>query len=255
MEYISSKNNPKIKKIRSLSVKKYRESFGLFVLEGEKVVREAISLQKGIDTICVRESETQRFDSLIENFKMQTLVLSDEVFDSISSTQTPQDILAVVKVSKQNLFDKQLSKVVVLDRLQDPGNVGTIIRSGIASGFEDFVLIETADPYSDKVVRSSSGTILHANIFQVTTSEFIEFVKRTNLDLVVAEANKISVYDNKLKLPKTFGLVIGNEGSGISDEIHSLPHISVSIPMDKRVESLNAGVSASILMFLLSKND
>lgn len=251
MKFIKSKDNDTIKQIHSLSVKKYREQLGLFILEGEKVCKEAISSSvERIEQVIIKEGAEDKYLHLVNN--LNTICVSVEVFNFLSSTISPQDIMLVVKSCFYKLSNCSSGNILVLDHLQDPGNLGTIIRSAIASGFYDIVLIDSADPYSDKTIRSASGTIMHAKLYKATTENFVDFCTRKNYNIVIAEANKQSVFDKSFKINRPFALVIGNEGNGVSDEIKNKKQTSVSIPMDKRVESLNAGVSASILMFLLN---
>lgn len=254
MKLISSKENDLIKQIHSLSVKKYREQFGLFVLEGEKVCKETlINFKSRVVQVVIRQGAEEKFEA--EVCGLDCIAVTSEVFNFLSSTVEPQDIMLVVKANYSELENCSSNNVLVLDRVQDPGNVGTIIRSAIASGFYDIVLINCADPYSDKVIRSASGTILIAKLYKSTTENFIDFCKRKNYNIIIAEANKKSIFDKSLVIPSPYALVIGNEGRGVSDEIKSKKALSVSIPMDIRVESLNAGVSASILMFLLNNKE
>ena len=145
--------------------------------------------------------------------------------------------------------------MLALDHLQDPGNLGTIIRSAVASGFTDIILIDSVDPYNDKTIRSASGTIFFPKFYKLKMQEFLDFTKFNGYSLLIAEAGKQSIFDSSLVLPNKYILVIGNEGNGISEEVLSSPHKSISIPMDAKVESLNAGVSASVLMFILSNKN
>lgn len=251
MKIISSKENKLIKKFRSLSVKKYREQFALYKIEGEKVVLEALKLGGLVETLLIKEGHEENYLPLIAEFDGEVYALSKDVFDSLSDTTTSQNIMAIVKKKSAPKIDVK-SNILVLDHLQDPGNLGTIIRSCVAFGIDNIVLVESVDPYNDKTIRSASGTIFYPNFYEFSKEDFISFVKINNLNIVVAEANEKSVFDRSFVPPWPFALVIGNEGRGVSQEIRNLKKMSVSIPMAKCVESLNAGVSASILMLLLT---
>lgn len=250
MKIISSIDNSLIKKIKSLSVKKYREQFALFLVEGEKVVKEALNQSGLVETLLVDEAYQNKYDELIKTNYDKVIIVTSKVYDSLTNTVSPQRIMAVVKKREEKSIETSTS-ILVLDGLQDPGNLGTIIRSAVASGFEDIVLIDSVDPYNDKTIRSASGTIFFPNFIKMKREEFIDFSKTANYNILIAEAGENNIFSDKLKIKKPYALVIGNEGNGISKEILSLKHTSISIPMDSRVESLNASVSASVLMFIL----
>ena len=251
MKIISSKENKLIKKFRSLSVKKYREQFALYKIEGEKVVLEAVKQGNLVETLLIKEGHEENYLPLITNFEGEVYMLSREVFDSLADTSSPQNIIAIVKKKSAPKLDVKRN-ILVLDHLQDPGNLGTIIRSCVAFGIDNIILVDSVDPYNDKTIRSASGTIFYPNFYEFSKEEFISFAKENKLNIVVAEANEKSVFDSTFVSPWPFTLVIGNEGRGVSQEIRSLKKMSVSIPMARCVESLNAGVSASILMLLLN---
>ncbi len=252
MKIIESTNNALIKKFRSLSVKKYREQFSLFIIEGEKVVKESLHYPELLETLVVNIEFREKYVNIIEKFDSKVVLVSNEVYKSLSNTVEPQNIMAICKFKNVDISQFNADKVLVLDKLQDPGNLGTIIRSAVASGFNDVILIDSVDPYNDKTIRSASGTIFFPKFYKLSTNEFIKFTKENDCDIIVAEAGKQSIFDAELQIPNKFALVIGNEGNGVSETVLNAKTMSISIPMDKRVESLNAGVSASILMFLLA---
>lgn len=252
MVFISSKNNEVIKNIRSLEQKKYRDNLGIFLVEGEKSVSEAIKFaSKDIKYIVVAEGKYDYFTDVIKDFSEITIKTTDDVFKSISNTISPQGIACVLRLHPPDRDFVPTKPFVILDGIQDPGNLGSIIRSALATGFKDIILIECTDPYSDKVLRSSTSGVLLSNLYQLKRENFVKLFKKHKFDLIIAEANKQNIFED-IKTPKVFGLVIGNEGRGVSEEIKGLPHISVSIPMQNNVESLNAAVSASIIMYLLT---
>lgn len=251
MKIISSKDNSIIKKFRSLSVKKYREQFGLYVIEGEKVVKEALNIHGLVENLIILDTKQDDYKDLIENHEDKVILVTKPVFESLSFEVSPQFIMAIVK-TKPKLNKLPHRNMVVLDKLQDPGNLGTIIRSAVASGINDIVLIDSVDPYNDKTVRSASGTIFYPNFYKLTEEEFIEDSSKNGISIVVAEAGKKSIFDPSLSVKSPYALVIGNEGQGVGQKILDQKHISISIPMDSRVESLNASVSASVLMFILT---
>lgn len=252
MKFIESKDNCTIKKFRSLSVKKYREQFSLFKIEGEKVCAELAEKPELIENVIVESGFEETYASIIEKYNDKAILCTPEVFDSLSSTVEHQHIMMICKFKKYSLSDLTSNKILVLDHLQDPGNLGTIIRSSVASGFEDIVLIDSVEPFNEKTTRSTSGTIFYPKFYEVSTNEFTKFTQDNGYDIIIAEASGKSIFDEDIKFPQKYALVIGNEGNGVSDQVIDHKTFSVSIPMNSRVESLNAGVSASVLMFILA---
>jgi len=250
MKIISSKDNSLIKKIRSLSVKKYREQFALFVVEGEKVVCEALKIDGLVEYLIVNEAEKDKYEQLIKKHEGKVLMLEESVYLSLSNTISPQSIMAVVHKRPKCSLGKG-ENVIILDHLQDPGNLGTIIRSSVAADISSIVLIDSVDPYNDKTIRSASGTIFYPNFIYLKIDQLEEFLKTKNLNLLIAEAGENNIFNAGMAIRRPYALVIGNEGNGVSENIKNMPHTSVSIPMNNRVESLNAAISASVLMFVL----
>ena len=250
MKVINSLDNPLIKKFRSLSVKKYREQFGLCLIEGEKVVREAIKIGGMVENLLISANKKDYYNSIIKEYNDLVIIVSDEIIKSLTSAVTNQGIVAVAKIREPKPISLK-NNLIVLDRLQDPGNLGTIIRSSVASGYMDIVLVDSVDPYNDKTIRSASGTIFYPNFIKMKQDEFNEFVKISGINLVIADMDGESIYGD-FNVNSPYAIVVGNEGQGVSDEMLSLPHQKISIPMANVVESLNAGVSASVIMFHLA---
>ena len=248
MKYISSKENQLIKNFKLLSVKKYREQFGLFIIEGEKVVLELIkNFSSSIEYLLIKEGHEGKYINLTAG--LDVYIVQEKLFNSLSSTVTSQSVIAVCKQKHSNIKDIKVSNLLVLDRIQDPGNLGTIIRSASASGFNDILLIDSVDVYNEKTVRSASGTIMLNHYYKLSTAEFITFAKANNYSIIMADMEGDNIFDKDLILPEKYALVIGNEGQGVSEEIEKNKNKTISIPMQKGVESLNAGVSAIIIMF------
>lgn len=252
MNVISSKNNPVIKEICSLEQKKYRDKLGIFFVEGEKFVREAIRLvPKTLRNVLVAEDKIGDFEFLNEVEKEKIVATTPQVFSYISNTKSPQGIACVLQIPRPIDFDFS-RPFLVLDHIQDPGNLGTILRSALATNFLDIFLIDCVDPFSDKVVRSSASSIFSVNIFKIKREDFVTLAMKNKVKLLIAEAGKKSVFDEDISIPKIFGLVIGNEGEGVSADILKIGHMSLSLPMNKNIESLNASISASILMYVIT---
>ena len=235
---ITSKYNPLIKEIAKLSDKKYRKICGKYVVEGIKPVRECISAGCTIlNVICVEGLESE-----FEN----AVIVSRAVFESVSSEVTPQGVLAVAELPSNKLKVPQDS-CILLDRLQDPGNLGTVIRTANAAGYSEIYLINCTDPYSPKAVRASMSGIFFVKVYQGTNEEILGVLK--GIPLICADMDGEDIFS--FNSPEKFCLCIGNEGNGMSQEIMKRARFKVSIPMRETCESLNAAVSAGIVMYHL----
>ena len=176
-------------------------------------------------------------------------MVSDGVFKSISSEKTPQGVIAVVKIPQSELKPPKKS-CLLLDCLQDPGNLGTVVRSANAAGYEDIYLINCTDPYSPKAVRASMSGIFFVNLYLGSREEILKTLE--GVPLICADMHGENVFE--FTPPEKFCLCIGNEGGGISTEVFERADFTVKIPMRETCESLNAAVSAGIAMYALKNN-
>ena len=239
---ISSKQNSLIKEIRSLRDKKNRDNLGVFVVEGVKPVKEAVDLSLSIREIVCAEDKAEQF--LGCPFRVE--VVSNQVFEYISEEVTPQGVLAVV-YKNDGVLKTPTGSCLLLDGVADPTNVGAIIRTAVASGYKDIYMTpDCADAYSQKAVRCSMSGVFRANVMRGTVKDILEVI---NLPLCIADMDGANVFE--LKNDKDICLVIGNEGKGVSQTLKDRADLTVSIPMQNGVESLNASVSAGILMYAL----
>ncbi len=239
---ITSKTNELVKHIKSLQQKKYRDLLGEYVIEGIKIVEEAIKQSEEIVKIVVSES----FQETLSSSNIE--IVSDSIFHWISDTQTPQGVLAILKKKRQVPISGDI--VFALDNVQDPGNVGTIIRTLDAAGIQDLILTEgCADVYSPKVVRSTMGGILRVNLVHTShLEETIKQVKEQGYQVVVTSLDTTKlIYDIHFH-QKQF-IIIGNESKGVSLPVQELADKKVKIPMPGKAESLNASVAASIIAY------
>lgn len=276
MEIITSETNKDIKKIIGLLEKsKNRRKEDSYVVEGLKMVFEIPKediREVYISKTCYENIASGNVDKRIVDVKsfnkegeselgFSYKVISDALFKKISDTVTPQGILAIVKrkhyklndilnriVKKDGLPDKQV--IMILDDLRDPGNLGTIIRTCEAAGVSGIILSkESVDIYNPKVVRSTMGAILRVPFYESEDlKEDIKKIKQENFKLYAAHLGGKKLY-NEVKKDGAYGFIIGNEANGISDEVAALADELVIIPMYGNVESLNAAIAASILMF------
>ena len=243
-EIISSVKNELVVK-----TKKIRDDFdGKLFLDNPKTILEAYLSNLQIEYVLLDKSKKQEFYNTFQFLnKTKVILVSSNVISFLSETKTPQGIVAVVKIEKEN--SDYFGNCLVLENLQDPGNLGTIIRSARGTNFRDIVLINCVSPYNQKVVRSTMGSLFFERFhFFKSTDEFLIFAKKMNLTLLVADMGGENLF--KVSKPtKKFGIVIGNEGNGVSNLMLKNCEKLVSIPMKNNLESLNAGVASAILMY------
>ncbi len=246
---LTSKNNPFIKETATLKDKKGRKQTGLFLVEGAKMVRECLKSGFEVEKIIVAES-FYKSEAYAEFSSMETICVSDDVFRLLSDEKTPQGVLCRVKIP-QNGMEKPQGSCLFLDGVSDPGNVGAIIRSANAAGYNEIYLAEDcADPFSPKAVRASMSGIFFTKLYQGKREEIISVL--SNIAILVADMGGENVFS--FHAPREFALVIGNEANGVSSLAREKATHTVKIPMSDSQESLNAAVSAGILMYLLKKD-
>lgn len=235
---LESKSNPKVRAMAALKEKKFRKERGEYLVEGVKMVSECISAGCEITSLMCTEEYLPRFASATE--------VSRAVYEFISDEKSPQGVIASVKIPVMPVAAPQ-GRCVLLDGLQDPGNVGTIIRTANAAGYGDIYLVGCADPFSPKAVRASMSGVFFTRIMQGSAQEVLSALG--GVPLVCADMDGESAYG--FAAPDKFCLCIGSEGSGLSEEVRHAAAHTVKIPMRPTCESLNAAVSAGILMYLL----
>lgn len=238
---ITSLNNEHIKELIKLKEKKYRDLSNTFLIEGRHLVLEAHREKKIVELI-LEQDELFPLDT-------NTLYVSSNVMKKLSDLSTPSNVMAVV----EKLDEKPIGeKILILDNIQDPGNLGTIIRSAVAFNFDTIVLSPgTVDLYNPKVVRSTQGMMFHINIIVKEPVSFINELKNEGYKIVGTKVtNGVDVRDSKTY--SHFALIIGNEGKGMSEELSELCDEYLYIKMNDQCESLNAAVAASILMYEIS---
>jgi len=253
-EVISSVDNKMIKEARSLNDKKFRRNLGKFLVDGEKLVYEVVCGAGEIDKLFVDSTKISDFGYILDKFDGKIVLVTSKVMASISENNTPQGIIAEVFMRETLEFKPEPNEpILILDRIQDPGNMGTIIRTATATGINTVVLIDCTDAYSPKVIRSSSGGVFYLDIFRMSQEEIASYCKNKNIELLVADMAGENIFKTEIK-NKNFALVIGNEGQGVSTYFKENGRI-ISLPMRPLMESLNAGVSASVLMYTLLGKD
>ena len=255
MTIIKSQSNEKIKLVKSLYRKKNRIEKGLFIIEGEKIVEEALEKGYKLDSIYISETYSNCDRALLEKAReesCQVYIVEDRLFNDISDTETPQGILALAHLFYNNFTDIENFKgnfYILIDQVQDPGNMGTILRSADAFGVDGVIIRKgSVDIYNPKVVRSTMGSIFRTDLYYLDELEDLErVIEDFGLDLISTSLEG----DADLKsMDLSEGLLsIGNESKGISKEIEALSKRLIKIPMIGEAESLNVGVASSIIMY------
>lgn len=253
---ISSEDNNKIKLVRKLHQKKSRDSLGRFSIEGINLVSEALNHGIRLDFLILSESGLldEKLSRISCEAGCDVFVVDDRIFDTISDAEHGVGIIAVLsKKALPGACDSPLlwsDNVLILDRLQDPGNMGTILRTAYASGYKRIYAIKgSADILSLKVLRASAGAVFNIPIIYVDDINSLlehDEIKSRKIAVTVIEGG-IPYYEADIS--SNTAIVIGNEGSGISSDLIEKADMKITIPMDKGVESLNAAVSAAIIMY------
>lgn len=254
MQTITSKDNELIKHIRKLKDKKYRDESNEYVVEGVKLVEEAVKENAKIKQIIVCEDTTRTYEIpthiMLEIAKYECISVSDKIFNIITQVTNPQGIMAIIEKNEQNAkIDYTQDIIVVLDDVQDPGNLGTILRTVDSIGLNQIIVSKgTADAFNSKVVRSTMGAIFRIKIIEVENlAQAIKEMRKHHFKLMVTSLQtKNSIYD--IDFYKKI-IVIGNEANGVSKEIQDMADEKAKIPMLGRTESLNASVAAGVVMY------
>ena len=246
MTIITSKANSVVKNAKKLHQKKYRKS--AYLIEGWHLFEEAVQAGVTIEKIFALENYRDQLAAF-----PQTIWVSEEILLDLADTQTPQGIVAVIQKEEVGLPVLHQGKYLFLEDVQDPGNVGTMIRTADAAGFTGVIVSDkSADIYSLKTLRSMQGSHFHLPIYRMPVATFVEEAKKSNLPILATTLSKESKDYRELSPLEDFVLVMGNEGQGISSVMAESADQLVHIGMKGRAESLNVAVAAGVLMFYFS---
>lgn len=238
--FYSSVNNQKIKELKRLSLKKYRDKENLFLVEGDHLVKEAYK-NGYLKELLLKEGLDYQLD-------VNTNYISESVLNYLTSLEAPTGIIGVCEKRENSLKE---GKILVLDGVQDPGNLGTIIRSSVAFNIDSIIINDKcADPYSDKVIRSSQGMIFKANIIKDDLENIILKLKNSHKIFGTKVTDGKSL--KSIAKFKKFVIIVGNEGAGVSESLLNLCDENIYIEMNNACESLNVGVATSIILYELS---
>lgn len=241
---INSINNERVKKWSKLNIKKYRDEEGLFLVEGDHLVKEAIKNNLVKEIILL--------EGLTFNTEFPIYEVSEQVMKKITNQVSISSICAVCK----KIAEKEVSgNIILLDEIQDPGNLGTIIRSSVAFNFKTIVLGNNCvDLYNDKTIRASEGMIFNTNIIKRDLINFIPELKEKNYLVIGTNVNN-GINIKSIEKNNKIALILGNEGNGVKEEIQSLCDKNIYINMNEQCESLNVGVAASIIMYEIANKE
>ncbi len=240
---IISKQNPLVKELAALKDRKFRRERGRFLVEGEKMVRECLQSGMRVLRLIVREGEQPPAAEL------PVVELGADAFASVCDEKTPQGVCAEVQIPREALVPPK-GNCLLLDGVSDPANMGAIIRTANAAGYEEIYCAGCTDPFSPKSVRASMSGIFFVRIMQGSREEVLSALSGTEiLAMDMAGENIFSFLP-----PARFALAVGNEAHGLSPAVRAQAAHTLRIPMRARAESLNAAVSASIGMYLLQKS-
>ena len=254
MQVISSKDNELIKHIKKLKDKKHRDESNEYIIEGVKLIEEAVKENARIKKIIVCEDTTRTYEIpthiMYEIAKYECVYVTNKVFASITQVTNPQGIMAIIEKGDTNVpIDYTQDIIVALDDVQDPGNLGTILRTVDSIGLNQIIVSKgTADAFNSKVVRSTMGAIFRVKIIEVENlPQSIKEMRKHHFKLMVTSLQtENSIYD--IKFNKKI-IVIGNEANGVSKEIQEMADEKAKIPMLGKTESLNASVAAGVVMY------
>ena len=245
---VKSFSNTKIKYLRKQKNNKF-----LLFLDTPKLIEEAVLSGLNPKEILIDEKKfdtfKKRFPFVCKLHEENILLTTEEIISSLADVQTPQGILGVFEIKQRNLCKPQ-GNFLILDNVQDAGNVGTLLRSALGANFRDVYLLDCAKISNIKTIRSSMGAAFRLNIFETTRQDFIKFFKTVDENIIVCDMDGENFF--KTSFSERVGLILGNEGNGVSSEMKSFCNKSVAIPMKNNLESLNVAVAGSIIMFEIS---
>ena len=262
MEIITSLKNEKIKNIEALlKLKKERDRQGLFVMEGQRIFKDTLeTAPEFIHSIFVSESFSKETDPEVYQEKLKSFksdckifVLKDNVFNGISQTVTPQGILCIVRKPEYDLgsiLSQSKVKLLLLENIQDPGNLGTMLRTAEAAGMSGIIMSRgCADIFSPKVVRSTMGSVFRMPfIYSEDFYQSLNEIRERDISIYAAYLHGGSDY-REVEFGERSAIMIGNEGNGLTEDAVEKADHRVFIPMKGKIESLNAAVAAAILMY------
>lgn len=251
LKYIESVKNPQVKQWKKLLTKKERDKTGKYLVEGFHLVEEALKEEIVLEVIINEQTE------MPAHFKVEgteLIYVKNDIMKAICDTEAPQGIAAVCEQKSTSMASINPEKLLLIDAVQDPGNIGTMIRTADAAGIDAVILGEgCADLYNPKVVRSTQGSLFHMPVIKGNLSEIIDELKQSGIPVYGTALEGASPFEEVEKSSR-FALLVGNEGQGVSKELLEKTTKNLYIPIYGKSESLNVGIAAGILMYHLRKS-
>jgi TrmH family RNA methyltransferase len=249
MKRIDSVKNEHVKRWKKLHTKKGRETSGRFLVEGFHLVEEAIKAEMAVEYILMTEEVVLPSSLSIQD--QDVILVSDQVMKELSETETPQGIAAVCVIPTAPTVKRLEGRYLLLDRIQDPGNLGTMIRTADAAGMTGVILGEgSVDVFNSKVIRASQGSIFHLPVVKGKLETWIESFKQSSIPVFGTALEGASSY-SAIQPQDQFSLIMGNEGEGVDKSILEMTDQNIYIPIHGHAESLNVAVAAGILLYYL----
>lgn len=253
MRTITSVQNPQIRALRDLKHAKARQEAGCYLVEGVKLCTEAMRDARVV-TLLVDQDKADAFASLISSAQ-DVILAPSHVLEAVCDAKTPQGIACSVRFPAPLDLDEANGAVLVLDGVQDPGNVGTMLRTAEAAGFSAALLSPTcADAFAPKTVRATMGSVFRLPLWRGSLPQALSILQSRGFTLVSSELGGDPFYKAVGTLHEPLALLIGSEGSGISAAVSALANVRTALPMRGRAESLNAAVAAGILMYGIAES-
>ena len=250
LQLIESTKNERVKAWKKLHTKKGRQKARAFLIEGDHLIEEALKEKQRIATIIIDE---KRKHVPFDIQAIPVVKVTHRVFQEISETDTPQGIIAVCHMPEEHEMKLNKGKYLLVDEVQDPGNVGTLIRTADSAGFDAVILGKgCADRYNAKTIRATQGSLFHLPVYEGDLEKMVSMLQKNNLKVFGTALQGAKEY-RTLEKQEAFGLIVGNEGSGVRESLLALCDENVYIPIFGKAESLNVAVAAGILMYSLQQ--
>lgn len=243
---IDSKDNNTFKKIKKLKQKKYRDQEKMFLAEGTKF----LDFKEEPKYILIDEEfDYSNIKNKLEKFSSEKIILPSSLFSQISSQENSQGIILVYPYEEKNMSDI-VGDVIILDKVGDPGNLGTIIRTADASGFKNIILTKgSVDSYNEKTIRSTMGSIFNINLYYVSEEELKSFLRGNGYRVIATTLHKDSIPYTSMKISEKNAIIFGNEGNGIGESLINFSDEKVIIPIYGSAESLNVAMACGIILY------
>lgn len=252
MERIESVQNKQVKEWKKLLTRKGRKKQNKYLVEGLHLVEEAVRADIEIEHIMIREDKLDQYTALVDHEPEKLIIISESVSEGLSDSVTEQGIFAVIAQKEEENAIHGNKPVLMLDQVQDPGNLGTLIRTADAAGFEAVIIGEgSVDLYNPKALRSSQGSHFHLPVIHSDLKKWISQFKEKSIPVYGTALDERAVSYHSVEPKQQFALIVGNEGNGVSDELLKETTANLYIPIKGQAESLNVAIAASILMFSL----